>query len=82
MSQNTLGDTMQGVEVRTKQLLSFIRLVIKSNIRYWQIRQRVFALEKQVKILAPFVQSVYGMQYQEKNHTVSGVDLVIVKEML
>jgi hypothetical protein len=73
MNQTTLGDTMHDAEDKTRQLSSSIRLVIKSNIRYWQLKQRVFALEKQVRILAQSVQNVYGMQSPEKNLTVFGV---------
>lgn len=74
MSQTTLGDTMHDVEEKMKQHSYSIRHVIKSSIKFLLLKRRVSALEKQVKILAQYVQSVYGTQSLEKNHTASGVD--------
>ena len=65
---------MQDAEVKMKPHLYSIRQGIKTNIKIWQLKQKVSALENQVRTLAQYVQSVSGMLSQEKNHTESGVD--------
>ena len=81
MNQTTLGDTTHAAEDKMKQPSFSILHVIKINTRYWLLKQRLSALEKQVRILAQYVQSVYGMQSLEKNHTESGAVLATEKEM-
>ena len=65
---------MQDAEVKMNPHLSSIRQGIKTNIKIWQLKRKVSALENQVRTLAQYVQSVSGMLSQEKNHTESGVD--------